>query len=356
MAEQAAARYWEEHTRQVARHEPTGATVSDLCAAWDAHCRECYAGTSTATNAILDVRMFRELFGNAAVSELTHADMLSLKDALIRSGVSRTTINLRLWRVKNMLAWALDEALITAQVKAELTQVRNVKRGRSAAPERRPVRPVDDATIAATVARMMPNTADMVQVHRLTGMRPCELCAMRWSLIDTTRVPWVYRVPSEANKNHWRGELGQPRVVCIGPKAREILERHRGDGDVPFSPARSMAEHIASVAAGAAHPLTDEQKAMRRVAHVPRVLGERWTTGAYTKTIAAACRRAGIKPWGANRLRHAFGTEVRRAFGLDAARAVLGHTGGGCVTDVYTFDAVADEMVRQAAPAVEALG
>lgn len=39
-----------------------------------------------------------------------------------------------------------------------------------------------------------------------------------------------------------------------------------------------------------------------------------------------------------------------------AARAVLGHTCGGCVTDVYTFDAVADEMVRKAAPAVEALG
>jgi hypothetical protein len=51
-----------------------------------------------------------------------------------------------------------------------------------------------------------------------------------------------------------------------------------------------------------------------------------------------------------------FGTEVRRAFGLEAARAVLGHTGGGCVTDVYTFDALADEMVRKAAPAVEALG
>ena len=66
--------------------------------------------------------------------------------------------------------------------------------------------------------------------------------------------------------------------------------------------------------------------------------------------------RAGIVPWGSNRLRHTFGTEVRRAFGLEAARAVLGHTNGGCITDVYTFDAVEDEMVRTAAPAVEALG
>ena len=92
MAEEAAARYWEEHTRQAARHESAGSTVADICAAWDAHCRDSYRGpdgkqTSTAINAILDVRMFRELFCHAAMAELTHADMLKLRDALVRSGV-----------------------------------------------------------------------------------------------------------------------------------------------------------------------------------------------------------------------------------------------------------------------------
>ena len=352
MAEDAAARYWEEHTRQVARHEPTGATVDELCAAWDAHCKECYKGSSTAVNAVLDVRLFRELFGGSAVAELTHGDMLRFRDALVRSGVSRTTVNARLWRVKYMLGWALDEALIPASVKAELTQVKGVKRGRTAAPERPPVRPVDDATVTATVAKMMPNTADMVRVHRLTGMRPCELCALRWSLIDTSRTPWVYRVPSESNKNDWRGELGQPRVVCIGPKARAILEQHKG-GDFPFSPVRAMAEYLEARRAARVTPFYGRQK---DAPHVPRVLGERWTSDAYTKTIRAACTKAGITPWGANRLRHAFGTDVRRAFGLEAARAVLGHTGGVCITDVYTFDAMEEEMVRKASPAVEALG
>ena len=358
MAEQAAARYWEEHTRQSARKRPGGCTVSELCALWDAHCREYYRGpdglpTSTATNAVLDVRMFRQLFGSAAVAELTHADMLQLRDALVRSGVSRATVNVRLWRVKYMLAWALDEAIIPATVKAELTQVRGVKRGRTIAPERQPVRPVDDATISATLEHMMPNTADMVRVHRLTGMRPCELCALRWSLIDTSRTPWVYRVPAEVNKNDWRGELGQPRVVCIGPKARAILERHKDGGDVPFSPVRAFAEYLEARRAARVTPFYGKRK---DAPPVPRVLGERWTTDAYTKTIRAACGKAGIAPWGSNRLRHTFGTEVRRVFGLEAARAVLGHTGGGCITDVYTFDAVADEMVRTAAPAVEALG
>ncbi len=358
MAEEAAARYWEERTRQSVRRRPEGVTVSELCALWDAHCRECYRGpdgqpTSTAANAVLDVRMFREMFGSAAVAELTHADMLHLRDALVRSGVSRATVNVRLWRVKHMLAWALDEAIIPAAVKAEITQVQGVKRGRTAAPERRPVRPVDDAAVSATVAVMMPNTADMVRVHRLTGMRPCELCAMRWKDIDTTRTPWVYRVPPEANKNAWRGEFGQPRVVCIGPKARKILERHRGC-DVPFSPMVAMSEYLETIRAGRKTPVYGRQRG--RAPHVRRDLGDRWTSDAYSKTIRAACGKAKIAPWGANRLRHAFGTDVRRAFGLEAARAVLGHTGGGCITDVYTFDAIEEEMIRAASPAVEALG
>lgn len=155
--------------------------------------------------------------------------------------------------------------------------------------------------------------------------------------------------PTSRDIERLRADAAQ---VCIGPKARAILERHT-DGDVPFSPARAMAEYIAARHAARVTPVYGKRK---DAPHVPRVLGEWWTTDAYTKTIAAACRRAGIEPWGANRLRHAFGTDVRRMYGLDAAKAVLGHTDGGCVTDVYTFDAVTDEMVRRAGPAVEALG
>lgn len=358
MAEEAAARYWEEHTRQTRRHDPKGLSVAELCALWADHCREYYrrpdgSPTSMASNAILAVRAFRDLYADAAVSELVHADMLRLRDALVRSGVARTTVNRRLWCVKHMMSWALDEALVPAAVKAELTQVRGVRRGRTQAPERPPVRPADDAAVEAAVAAMAPNTADMARVHRLTGMRPCELCALRWPLVDTTRTPWVYRVPPEANKNGWRGELGRPRVVCIGPRAREILMRHR-DGDAPFSPARAMAEHMAARRAAAQGPLRDGRK--RDPKRVPRVLGDAWTTDAYARTVRAACERAGVEPWSPNRLRHSFATDVRRAFGLEAARAVLGHTGGIRITDVYTFDALEDETVRLAAPAVEALG
>ena len=87
-----------------------------------------------------------------------------------------------------------------------------------------------------------------------------------------------------------------------------------------------------------------------------RVPGEAWDTCAYTRTIARACARANVEGWGSNRLRHAFATEVRRKFGLEATRAVLGHSTGARITDRYSFDAIEDEIVGKAAPAVEALG
>ncbi len=361
MAEQAAARLWEEATRERRELERAGGcTVEELCAAYCAWAPTYYrrpdgSPTSEVANVVAGVRLFRELFGKAAVSEMTHSDMLRLRDALVRTGVSRVTVNRRLSIVRRMMAWALDEAMIPASAKAELTQVANLRRGRSAAPERPPVAPVDDAAFERTVAEMMPNTADMARVQRLTGMRPEEVCAFAWSRVDETREPWVYR--PEENKNGWRGAFGLPRVVCIGPKARAVLERHRG-AERPFSPARAVAEWMAAKRAARTSPFYPcrDESFSRAAPHAVRKPGTRWTTAAYTRSIHAACVRAGVEPWGANRLRHSFATEVRRRFGLEACRAVLGHSDGSRITDRYSFEAIEDEIVEKAAPAVEALG
>ena len=275
--------------------------------------------------------------------------MLAVRDALVRAGLCRVTVNARMGTIRRMWKWALSEALIPAVCKAELSQVENLKPHRSPARETTPVRPVDDATVEATLAALPPNTADMVRVHRLTGMRPEEICGLRWSLIDTSRTPWVYR--PEQHKNAWRL---QPRAVCIGPRARAILERHRG-GDRPFSPAQAVRERMAALREARKTPVQPSQIDRSNPA-ATRVPGEAWDPCAYTRTIARACARANVEGWGSNRLRHAFATEVRRKFGLEATRAVLGHSTGARITDRYSFDAIEDEIVGKAAPAVEALG
>ena len=178
-------------------------------------------------------------------------------------------------------------------------------------------------------------------------MRPGELCAMRWELIDTSATPWLYRPAT--HKNEWRG---QPRIICIGPRARAILERRRRPSGPCFSPMEAVREMLDAKSAAAhchkAHP--------KGYADAVRRPGEEWSTDSYTSALGKAARRAGLEPWGANRLRHAFATEVRRRFGLEACRAVLGHSLGGRITDRYSFDAIEEEIAEKAAPAVEALG
>lgn len=361
-AERAAARMWEAAAHPSGDVPDDGSmTVEDLCARYCEHAAVYYrhldgSATSECAASRIGIRLFREMYSRRAVGSLSHRDMLAHRDALVASGASRGYVNRCVGHVRRMICWALDEALIPAFVKAELTQVRNLKRGRSAARENPPVGPVDDASVDKVLSALVPNTADMVRVHALTGMRPCELCAMRWSLIDQSSTPWVYRVPPDANKNSWRGDYGIPRAVCIGPKARAILERHRGS-DRPFSPAAAVREWLEAKRAARKTPVQPSQ-VDRSIPGARRVPGDVWHTSEYTRAVKRACARAGVAPWGTNRLRHSFATKVRTMFGLDACRAVLGHSGGSLtrITDRYSFDAIEDEQIRTAAPAVEALG
>ena len=105
-------------------------------------------------------------------------------------------------------------------------------------------------------------------------------------------------------------------------------------------------------------PSEDERRRARRIADgiLPRVVGDRWDTHAYARAIARVCEVEGIAHWSPNQLRHTCAPEVRRRFGLAAARAVLGHSCGMRVTDRYSFEAAEDEALRDAIPAMLALG
>ena len=49
---------------------------------------------------------------------------------------------------------------------------------------------------------------------------------------------------------------------------------------------------------------------------------------------ATACKAAGVPQWSPHRLRHSAATELRKRYGLDTARVILGHA---CpqITDMY---------------------
>jgi integrase len=165
----------------------------------------------------------------------------------------------------------------------------------------------------------------MVQVQRLTGMRPGEVCRLHPDHLDTSGPVWWYS--PRHHKTAWRGKT---RVIGIGPLGQAVLREFIdgcGDGWV-FSPRRSMDEVRAARRAKTGNaPGAAKRKPNRKP-------GERYTTGAYRVAVLRAARRAGVAPWTPNQLRHAHATEVRKRMGLEAARAALGHA-SITTTEVY---------------------
>src|SRR5262249_58694475 len=92
------------------------------------------------------------------------------------------------------------------------------QRGRSPAPDRKPVRPVEDNRVQAVLPFLPPPVAAMVRLQRLTGMRPGEVVIMRPCDVDRSGDIWYYR-PS-CHKNAWRAK---ERIVALGPRARLVL-------------------------------------------------------------------------------------------------------------------------------------
>ena len=340
----AARKIWEDATRRTPTTRVKSLTVDEIAGGWIAHCEIYYRrkdGTQTgeAWGCMNACRILRKIYGNRPAAELQHADMLAVRDALIRTGIARVTVNRYMERIKRLWRWALDEGLISATQKAELTQVQNLKPNRSEAPETTPVRPVDNDVVDATCALFCENTADMIRVQRLTGMRPGEICNMKWEHIDTSSTPWVYKPPY--HKTEWEGKI---RAILIGPKARALMEKYRR-WDYPFSPQTALDVAMESGC-----------KTRYRIRGIPDKITEKWRQVRYASAIRDATKKAQIEEWAPNRLRHAFATEVRRKYGIMAAGALLGHSDRMKITHGYSYEAAIDELIRDCGNIIETIG
>jgi integrase len=203
-----------------------------------------------------------------------------------------------------MFRWGVGEGLVEPAQLHKLEAVRALSMRETEAPELAPVGSVDPAIVDRTLPYLKRSVADMVRVNHWTGMRPGEVCAMRWADIDTSDDIWVYRP-----RQHKNAHRGHDRQIHLGPKVQQILMpyRLREPLEAIFQPREADGPGRRSAA----------QRAFRTI----------YTTQAYGLAVRRACEDAGISPhWHPNQLRHLRATEIRAKFGLEAAGAVLGHS------------------------------
>jgi integrase len=279
--------------------------------------------------------------------EFSPLKLKAVRQSMIESGLARTTINQRIGRIVHIFKWAASEELVSAQVHQTLKTVSGLQKGRTQARESEPVRPVPDAHVDAIRSHVSRQVWAMIELQRATGMRPGEVVRMRTQDIDRAGPVWVYTPDRHKAEHHGKG-----RPIYLGPRAQEILSNWlRGDPTEPlFQPREAMAE------------LRREQRRNRKTPLHPSVLartpknnpkkspGVRYTPRTYYHAIQGGCTKAGVPSWHPHQLGHNAATRLRKEFGLDTARVVLGHA-SPIVTEVY-----AERDEAKAMAAMEKIG
>jgi integrase len=312
--------------------------------------------TTEPVNIRLALRPLRQLYGHTLAREFGPLRLKTVRQAMIDSGLCRSEINKRVRHVLRAFKWAVGEEMVPPSLHHGLKAVPGLRRGRADVRESEPVKPVPDAFVDAIEPHVSRQVWAMVELQRLSGMRPGEVCSMRTIDVDTSGRVWIYTPESHKTEHH-----GRERRIYLGPKAQEILRpwlRPELTASL-FSPAEAEADRHAEQRENRKTRVQPSQRNRRR--RKPRKApGERYTVDSYRRAIEYGIKAANRGPerdenraiphWHPHQLRHGSATRLRREFGLDVARAVLGHS-TPVVTEVY-----AELDGAKAAEAMERVG
>jgi integrase len=283
--------------------DPGELTCVELAAMYLKHAAEYYTKNGRTTSEFGNIRRtikgLREHFGSLAVREFSPLKLREVRDGFVKAGLARTNANRFTRIIVRIFSWGVEHELCPPSVVHGLREVKALAKGRCQARETAPVRPIDEATLEATIEHAPAMIAAMIKFQSLVACRPGELVAMRPSDIDMTGDVWIYRVEGSVNKTEHRGKS---RIVMIGPQAQLLLKPWLPPFDGQF--------------------IWRSQR------------GSHYTPSGYATAIHDAALRAGVKPWAPNQLRHYGATQIRKQASLDAAQVLLGHSHAS-TTEIY---------------------
>lgn len=330
---------------------PEELSVKELVARYWTHAERYYRSAEGKTSRELPnirdaPRPLLALYGSTPVARFGGRALRVVREQMIENGLCRKSINCRVGRIKRTFKWAASEDLVPPEVYQSIQAVEGLRQGRSEAREGTPVRPVADTHVDAIAEHVGSQVWAIVQLLRLTGARAGEIVVMRPVDIDTSGHVWKY-IPAQHKTSH----RGHTRTVYLGPRAQSVLRPflNRPVDAYCFSPAEAEAARRAEVHSRRTTPAGQgNEPGTNRRAEPRRRPGNRYTVDSLRQAIARACGRCGIAPWHPHQLRHAAATQLRKEFGLETARIILGHR-SAAVTTIYAEadDQQAVETMRQ---------
>lgn len=298
------------------------------------------------------LRLLRSHYGATPAAKFGPLALQRVREKMIAERWVRSTVNDRVRIIQSAFRWAVAQEMVSAEVHTALSCVVPLKRGELGVREGRRVRPVAESHVEETLPFVSAPVAAIVRVQLLTAARGGELFDMRPMDLDTTGKVWTYTPES-----HKTEHLGHDRTIYLGPQARAILK--------PLLKGRSLDACI-----------FDPRDAEGRTGSVAK--RDRYDKNSYKRAIERGCDRAFPPPvplarqqvpavgrkqlrletfkewkdrltprqhaelrawrkehrWHPHQLRHTAATKLRKEFGIEAARNMLGHRSAQ-VTEIY---------------------
>lgn len=275
---------------------------------------ECHAQRSA-------LRPLIELYGNREIPLFGVDQFRDYQRHLASRGYARKTIRDHSNRVLQLIRFGAERGLVSGEQWDRLRAAKKIRRGAGMGKASKKKKPVSDSDMRATFPHLHKREEvrsmlqSMIELQRLIGLRPREICVMRGCDLDQSCDEWLYTVPAEWNK---MDHLEREQTYFIGPKAKAILLTLLG---------RKKNEEYIFVLPGRDAPVERE-----------------W----YQRRIKSACLQAGIEPWQPHRLRHSKATEILEHTGSfrEAAEAI-GDTEEVARRNYTDSDAIRRRLARE---------
>jgi integrase len=277
-------------------------------------------------------------YGQEPSDNFTPQSLVFLQRKLVEHGYARIMVNRYVGIIKRAFKHGAQFGWVEPNTSYALQVVDNLKKGRTTAREFRKIPPVDPDVFEKTLEKAPKRVADMCRIQRGSTMRPQDICNVRACDIDRSGDIWLYRPFT-----HKTAHLDHVLTKYIGATAQTILMSYLMEkADTPeaflFSPAdtvrdRNIERRRNRKTLNKKGKVQPSQENRRKEAP-KRKPGEQYTTGAYNRTIAAACKKAGVPHWHVNQIRHLSATEIRKKHGLEVAQIMCGHKHAS-TTEIY---------------------
>ena len=298
------------------------------------------------------LKLLRSHYGATSAAKFGPLALQRLRVEMVGKKWVRSTVNDRVRIVQAAFKWAVSQEMVCPEVHTALSCVVPLKRGELGVREGRKVRPVDESHVEATLPHVSAPVAAIIRVQLLTAARGGELFDMRPMDLDTTGRVWVYTPES-----HKTEHLGHSRTIYLGPQAQEVITpllKGRSLDACIFDP-RDAEGRTGSVAKHSRYDKNSYKRAIERGCdrafppparlargRVPAKGRKRYRLETHRewKARLTPAQRTELKKWQKERrwhphqLRHTAATKLRKEFGIEAARNMLGHRSAK-VTEIY---------------------